>query len=321
MATDTTPGAAPEWLSETGCFEDLAEGVPGPDLIPFAVASELWTDGAEKQRYMVLPPGKKASVAKDGAWDFPQGSVLIKHFGYDGSGPATVETRVMVRRPAGWEVHSYEWLQDGSDARLLNEWKEIPVETSAGQVTHLFPSRSSCDACHSPGAQFVLGPTTPQMNRQVRWDGGSGNQIEALLDIGAIELAQPEPASNLDRMPAPTDPDESLETRARAYLHANCGHCHRPGGWVPPELNMDLRWESSFAETQTCGVSLQYGTLFGKKRIEPGKPDASGLVERVESQGLNRMPPMGTGLVDTEGVAVLRSFIASLSDCPPPPKP
>ena len=27
---------------------------------------------------------------------------------------------------------------------------------------------------------------------------------------------------------------------ARAYLHGNCGHCHRPGGWTPPDLDMDL---------------------------------------------------------------------------------
>ncbi len=315
-ATDSTPGAAPELLSESGCFEDVAQLLPGADLIPFDVASELWTDGAAKQRYMVLPPGEKVVVGADGTWAFPLGSVLIKHFSYDISGARTVETRVLLHRTTGWEGHSYEWLPDGSDARLLNEWKQVPFETSLGTVSHLFPSRSSCEACHSPSAEFVLGPTTAQMNHRVQWQGGAGNQMDALAAIEAIELPADAVTAELDQLPSPKDKSASLEGRARAYLHANCGHCHRPGGWAPPELDLDLRWQVSFADTRTCDVPLQFGTLFGKKRIAPGDPEASGLLDRVQSDGINRMPPMGTGLVDAEGVGVLRAFVTSLKACP-----
>ncbi|MEZ4219548.1 MAG: hypothetical protein R3B13_01380 [Polyangiaceae bacterium] len=316
LASDTSPGAAPEWLSAADCFDDISARVPGADLIPFAVASQLWTDGAAKQRYLVLPPGERIVAEDDGTWLFPVGSVLLKHFAYDVGGPRVVETRVLLRRQGGWEAHSYEWLPDGSDAKRLDAWKEASFDTPLGVVSHLFPARSSCEACHSPSAAFVLGPTTSQMNRQVKWEGASGNQIDALVAIEALETTTP--ASDLPAMPDPHS-GASAEGRARAYLHANCAHCHRPGGWVPAELDMDLRYDRSLAETRTCGVPLQFGILFGKNRIEPGDPDASALMDRIQSQGPSRMPPMGTRLVDPTGVAVLREYIAGLKACPPNP--
>ncbi|MGB5285581.1 MAG: hypothetical protein WBN29_13795 [Polyangiales bacterium] len=51
---DVTDGM-PARLSDTGCFADLKSLEPGPDLIPYDVSSALWTDGAFKPRFMVVP--------------------------------------------------------------------------------------------------------------------------------------------------------------------------------------------------------------------------------------------------------------------------
>lgn len=76
----------PARLSETGCFVGVKALEPGPDLIPYEVNSALWTDGAFKPRFMVVPSPEKVSIHEDGSWGFPEGSVLIKSFGFEFEG-------------------------------------------------------------------------------------------------------------------------------------------------------------------------------------------------------------------------------------------
>ncbi|MGB8328783.1 MAG: hypothetical protein WCE62_01550, partial [Polyangiales bacterium] len=100
--------AMPARLSDTGCFLDLKSLEPGPDLIPYEVNSPLWTDGAFKPRYMVVPTPQRISIDEDGSWEFPDGSILIKSFGFElqvgePESRRVVETRFMVRRNGLWE--------------------------------------------------------------------------------------------------------------------------------------------------------------------------------------------------------------------------
>ena len=44
-------------LSATGCFDPKDPKKPAPGLIPYDVNSPLWSDGADKQRFMALPDG------------------------------------------------------------------------------------------------------------------------------------------------------------------------------------------------------------------------------------------------------------------------
>ena len=99
----------PARLSDTGCFADLKTLEPGPDLIPYEVNSALWTDGAFKPRYMVVPSPEQIAIQEDGSWVFPDGSVLIKVFGFefdvgDPQSRRAVETRFMVRNGAALGV-------------------------------------------------------------------------------------------------------------------------------------------------------------------------------------------------------------------------
>jgi hypothetical protein len=47
--------------------------------------------------------------------------------------------------------------------------------------------------------------------------------------------------SSLEPFPFLDNTDTSLDRRARAYLHENCGYCHRPNG--PGQGPMDFRFE------------------------------------------------------------------------------
>ena len=83
--------------------------------------------------------------------------------------------------------------------------------------------------------------------------------------------------------------EQRIEARARAYLHANCSHCHRPGGGSP--VAMDLRYTTSLAATKTCGITPTGSDLgiAGAKLVAPGDPPSSLLVRRMRSTTSSRI--------------------------------
>ena len=47
--------AMPKLLSQTGAFSDLASLQPAAELLPYDLNVPFWSDGAAKQRWIVLP--------------------------------------------------------------------------------------------------------------------------------------------------------------------------------------------------------------------------------------------------------------------------
>lgn len=319
------PGEFPTRLSDSGCFADLAALAPVPGVVPYGVNADLWTDGAIKSRQIALPPDAAITVGADGSFTFPTGTVLLKHFSFefalgDPASRRPVETRVMVRREHGWQFHSYRWSADGSDAELLvdsaKQTLAIDEQGATVEFEYIWPSRGNCKLCHGFGSSSALGPRLDQLNGEFDYGDASANQLQVLEQLEMFAGPLPGPPEALPRIPGPTDPAASLEQRSRAYLHTNCGHCHRPGGWTPPELTMDLRYTTPLADTHTCGVATQYVNPWvdGELRIAPGDPDASAIWQRLHQRGPGQMPPLGTTRLDPRA-DVVRDWIAQLQ-CP-----
>src|SRR5690606_15990161 len=72
--------SAPEQLSETGCVNPADPSQPSAGMIPYDINALFWSDGADKERWFALPNGENISVGDYQDWDFPIGSVLMKHF-------------------------------------------------------------------------------------------------------------------------------------------------------------------------------------------------------------------------------------------------
>lgn len=321
---DARAGAEPPaLLSETGCFERLDPLTPIDEIVPFTVASPLFTDGARKDRWLGLPAGARVEVGEGGAFGFPLGAVLVKHFAvrlHPGEDPVPVETRFMIRAADGWRFATYRWSDDRRDARRLDDQEHArlvvddPDAPDGSQVIdYLFPSETACRACHAGGA---IGPSIRQLDLDVRYGGGAvRSQLEALHQLGAID-SPPSPLP--DRMPSPADPTATLEARARSYLHANCAHCHRPGGGASSALDLDLRWDTPLSDTRSVCVPTDFPSVAGwGMRIEPGDPDASVIVRRMEAGPMDlpsMMPPLGRSIVDRDGVAVVRSWIEGMEE-------
>ena len=285
----------PAKLSQTGCFLARDAKTPDPKLVPYDVNSPLWSDGAEKARWLSLPPNGKIRVAADGDFDLPNGTVLVKEFRVGGK---RIETRLFVRHTDGaWAGYTYEWDDAETDATLLADGKQKDVANgSGGTQPWTYPSRAQCMTCHTSAAGGSLGLELAQLNR----DG----QIEKLTALGAF--AAPPPAV------APLSAGDAL-----SYLHANCSFCHRPGG--PGRGAADFRFrKSGLAGTHVCNAEPEAGDLgiAGAKLFVPGDPQRSLISVRTHATDQNRMPPLASAIVDPAGTALIDAWIGSTTACP-----
>lgn len=314
----------PQTLAATGCFRADDPRQPVAGVIPFGVAAPLWSDAAGKRRWLALPDGATITVEPDGDLTLPVGSVLIKEFELDG---VLLETRFLYRHEDGdWAGYTYRWNDEGTDATLLGEGTDFRF---VGDLEWVFPSRANCLACHTQAAGRSLGLEIAQLNHDFEYPGrGRFNQIATLDHIGLFARSPGNPAD----LPAFTDPggtSGTVEARARAYLHSNCSHCHRPDGLVDASgremIDLDLRYTTTLADAKVCNVTPAKST-FGvrgsegdpePKLVVPGRPDLSILLYRMRSSVQDvRMPAIGTSVVDPVGVMAVSDWIGSLMGCP-----
>jgi uncharacterized repeat protein (TIGR03806 family) len=318
-ATTPAPATFPDALSKTGCVDPADPKRPASGLVPYGVRSPLWSDGAEKERYMALPDGATIAGGADGDFSFPKGTVLMKTFSLAGK---RVETRLFVRHDDGqWAGYSYEWNDAQTDATLLPAGK---VRDLGGGVSWTYPSRSQCLQCHTEAAGGSLGLELAQQNGDYVYASTNrvSNQLATLEHLGLFDAPLGDPSA----LPALAEPfagagagagaGATLEDRARSYLHSNCSHCHRPGG--NGKGSMDLRSATPFAATGTCNGEPEEGT-FGvdaAKIVAPGDPSKSILSMRFHATDARRMPPVGVKVTDGPAAALLDEWITSVKTCP-----
>ena len=321
----------PQTLAATGCFTDVANRVPIAGAIPFELNSALWSDGAHKRRYLVIPDGETIGYAATGAFTMPVGTIIIKEFLYptvagDASMLIPMETRFLVKRcddgaagcveATAWQGYSYQWNAEHTEATLLPDAAStFAWPTSEGGMAtmhvHSYPSRQQCVQCHNRPAGRVLGLQAGQLNRSLDYDGVVDNQLRTLEHIGVLTSMGSEAPP---RLPAPNDQSFALEERVRSYFHANCSQCHRTGGM---QMTVDFRYEAPFSVTNVCN------------KLIPGDPDQSRLYRKdsyrgpapmpafgSEPGGGQQMPPLATLIQDPRQLSVTYAWIDGMQSCP-----
>ncbi|HEY6723702.1 MAG TPA: c-type cytochrome domain-containing protein [Polyangiaceae bacterium] len=300
-------GEFPTKLSNHACFEGDLPRV-GAALVPYSVNAPLWSDGADKQRYLALPDDSALSVARSGDFELPPGGVLVKEFSL---GDTRLETRLITRDTDGdWHAATYVWDTNQRDATHTTDGASIELD----DAVWLVPTNDQCFACHTERAGIALGLEQRQMALEFEYPatGRTADQIHTLSELGLLEGE-----SDDDPLVPPGDEDADLEARARAYLHANCAHCHSPGGEGQGEL--DLRASTPTRLTKTCNELPQQGDPVesGGVLLAPGDPASSILYVRMTSEEDSwRMPPVGSVVVDDLGSALIADWIESFESCP-----
>jgi hypothetical protein len=303
----------PASLACTGLYVDLVDKQVHPDIREFAPADHLWTDGAEKRRWIWLPPGSVIDTANPNEWTFPVGTKVWKEFKRDGK---RLETRLFhkVKQDAAerWIWASYQWKDDETHADFT--WGGIDVPAGTG-TPHYIPKSEECLTCHRGRTDRLLGVEAVLL-------GLPGAQGVSLASLVAEKRLSVPPSRSEYVIP---DDGTGLAAPVVSWLHVNCGvSCHNENpnskaGLSGQFLRIDARQLETLTplrEWNTIKTTLNQqvvATYFGSIRIVPGAPDSSLLVRLVSARGtLDQMPPLGTRVVDREQVARVRAWIARL---------
>ena len=300
--TNGAPAATPTSLLATQCFDLAAPGGVVEGGIAYDVTTPLWSDGATKERFVVVPSGAKITARPDGDFVFPVGTIAVKTFSVDGK---RVETRLLVQHDIeDWVGYSYAWNAAGTDAELVVGNRIAPL---AGGKSWYFPSSADCSACHTPAAGYTLGLEAKQLLGR----GDVLGQLEAKLQT-PIDESMLAPLVSVDA-PAPA----TNEARARSYLHANCSMCHREGSVTGNVVELDLRNDTPLAKTGLCGEAKagDFG-MTGAHVVKARDPAHSVLLARLRTLDDRRMPKLASRVVDQVGVAAVEAWIKELATCP-----
>ncbi len=318
----------PFTLSEYGFFEGkLADLKPAERVIPYTLNTPLFTDYAHKARFIRFPEGTKAQYDPRQVLDFPEGTAIIKNFYYladerkPEKGRTLMETRILLKAQEGWTALPYIWNEEQTDAYLevAGGRKNIQWRDQKGKkqkLEYVIPNMIQCKECHSRDKEIVpIGPSARQLNRDFEYLTGTFNQLAYLAENHFLEGL---PAKEEWPRSAQWDQPQafSLERRARAYLDANCGHCHNPLG---PANTSGMFLDSHTTNPNELGVNkvpIAAGKGSGGRAygIVPGDPDASILVHRMESLDPGvMMPELGRKMRHDEGINLIKQWITAMN--------
>lgn len=189
----------PRKLSDSGLFQSVKGHVMQPALVPYSVNAPLWSDGAHKERWLALPGAdSKIDFTTWRGWNFPDETVLVKSFALEleEGNPASrrwIETRFLTKQQGEWFGYSYLWNDEQTEGTLVEAKgldKEFSIRGRDGARVQKwrYPSRQECMVCHSRAANFVLGLTELQMNRDHDHGGVKCNQLEVLERLGMLRV-------------------------------------------------------------------------------------------------------------------------------------
>ncbi|GAA0479512.1 hypothetical protein GCM10009096_22020 [Parasphingorhabdus litoris] len=306
-----TAKGMPKKLSDFGFFKDASGWQPNKGVELYRLNSALFTDYAEKYRYIYVPAGQQAVVDDDGLLQFPVGSALIKSFGYEIDGQdRLLETRVLLHRADGWIALPYVWNAEQTEAVLKVAGKRVPVtftdpSGATRNISYAVPNKNQCKECHSLSGAVV--PIGPKMRNLAH------DTLDMLLSNAMLE----KPDRDHPPIPDYADAAMPLESRARAYLDINCAHCHNRQGSAS-NSGLFLTYEEESPVHIGVGkrpVAAGRGSGGFQFAIAPGQPDQSILMHRLKSlePGV-AMPEVGRSLVHDEGAALLGEWIAAMEE-------
>jgi uncharacterized repeat protein (TIGR03806 family) len=316
-----------------------------PRAVPYDLATPLFSDYALKLRTVSLPEGASAVYDAQNVFDFPVGTVISKTFYYPQAGEAwtgavtygtdpavtdgalplkglrLVETRILARRAEGWVAIPYVWNEAQTEATLarIGAVKPMTLVRPDGRredFAYLVPNQTQCAGCHATNnttrALMPIGPKARHLNKESSFHPGF-NQLDWWLAAGL--LTGVEGAAAPPRNVSWTDGSESLDARARAYLDANCSHCHSDVG--PADTSgLDLRPSVPMGPRfGWCKTTIAAGGGSGGRPydIVPGAPEKSIFVYRLETtKPGHMMPELGRAVTHEEGVRLIADWIRAM---------
>lgn len=317
-------------LSEYAFFKgNIAELNPVNDVIPYDLNTALFSNYAEKLRFIKVPPGTKITYNDTGWFAMPLGTVLIKNFYFPKDfrhpqkGKIILETRLLVNEEKGWAAYPYIWNEEQTEAfyDVAGEKKMISYVNKEGKAisTHyLIPNKNQCKGCHLENKKMVpVGIAARHLNRDfVYGEHVIRNQLQHWHNMGLL-FGLPGDPKLIPANANSHDDKESLEKKARSYLDINCGNCHNPKGPANTSgFYLDMRETNPTAlGIYKTPVAAGQGSGGFKYDIVPGKPEQSILVYRMKTNDPGKaMPELGREQLHKEGIELISRWIKEMKD-------
>jgi len=303
--SDAGPDGPPQTLLESGLWTDIAAETLAEGVLAYQPAYVLWSDGARKRRWVYLPPDAVIDTSEMDFWSYPEGTKAWKEFAIDGK---KLETRLLFKMGpliSDWYHVSFQWNADGTEAVAAPEGANNVLGTQ-----HDIPDQADCRKCHIRQPDYMIGFSALQLAHQKK-----GVNLGSLVADGRLS---DEPGGEA---PYLVIPGVAVERKALGYLHANCGGCHHRDSDVMDTAAVNLRLEvDSLATVEdtviyktSVGVKNQLQLPGVKSVIEPGDPASSSIYVRMQERATAaQMPPVGTEVVDDDGMAVIEAWIDHL---------
>ena len=245
-------------------------------VIPYDLNSALFSDYAEKYRFIKLPPrhpgqlqprrGLRVSRRDRHRQDLRLPARRARPV----AGRRLIETRILKREPDGWVGLPYIWNKEQTEATLdvAGDTVDVSWIHTDGRTrtdNYIIPNANQCKGCHKAGEIMrPIGPKARHLNRDFAYSEGTENQLTHWTRRGVLAGA-PDPAA-APRLAVWDDPKSgTLDARARAWLEINCAHCHSPEG---PARNSGL----DLLASQQNPTVLRHQQASGGRRHRLGRP-------------------------------------------------
>jgi hypothetical protein len=310
----------PTDLRCTGLYSDWDAKTVAADMQEYDPGLHLWSDGADKTRWIYLPAGQKIDTTDMDEWTFPIDTKIFKEFRLtlpDAGAETRIETRMLWKQSSTtWYRTTYIWTADG----VTDAVESTDGELDAGGTGYEIPNQDECNQCHNGRMDGVLGFEAVALSSS----GASGLDMTALKAQGLLTAP---PTSAL------TVPGNAKESAALAYLHMNCGtSCHNSGfgqafptgffmrldvaklasvqatdtyttGWNVPTQNFTIPDASASFRIHACDTSSS--CAYYRPSVRDG----------VDGTPVNtQMPPIDTHKVDVPDLAVIAAWINEACD-------
>ena len=303
---------------------------PNGNGVRYDLNTSLFSDYANKYRFVYVPEGSAAAYRNQEVFDFPVGTIIAKTFTIQAdlriadSRQDIIETRLLLRRKDGWKALPYTWNPSKTDAVLTLtggtqnvNWVDISGE--AQSTDYIIPNSNNCANCHGEDELIPIGPKARSLNKDYAYDSGVSNQLTHWTEVGIL-AGVPSDLSTINTVPLWGDTSASLDDRARGYLDINCASCHSSAAGAANTSGLFLEyWRAFGREVGECKPPIAAGDGSGglKYAIVPGNADASILHFRMNSDEPEiRMPESGRSVIHTEGVQLIADWIDAMEPEP-----
>ncbi|MCL1065434.1 hypothetical protein L2735_01195 [Shewanella olleyana] len=319
-------------LSDYGLFTDpsLPTHSPTTPGINYQLSTELFSNYASKYRFIFLPDNQSMVFNPQQVFTLPVGSVLAKTFAlpFDtqlsgANNEKLIETRLMIRREAGWTALTYQWQQENASLIIAGADVTHTLNNQGDSITfdYHIPSKVECKICHQINENDIsrinpIGVKAHLLNREITLSNGNKtNQLTFWADENMLSLLPD--LNTVDKSHTLENNQASLTNRAKGYLDINCAHCHNKQGFASISgLRLSYFIDHTSFEYGICKQPPGWdgGPNGLSYDIVPGNAERSILHYRqILSSPKDKMPPIGREIIHTEGTELVKQWIDSMS--------